>query len=57
MSKYAEEIITKVNATLALEGLPLNDDDKEFLAKYIDGEYSLEEAIAILNARFAENEK
>ena len=55
MSKRAEEIVKRVNATMILEGLPLDEEDKEFIAKYIDGEMSLEEAIAILNARFTVN--
>ena len=53
MSKQAEETIKRVNATLELEGLSLTEDDKVFLAKYIDGEYSMDEALNILKIRFS----
>ena len=56
MSKHAEDVIKKVNATLSLEGLPLSEEDKLFIADFVDGKYSMEEAVAILNARFAINE-
>ena len=54
MSARAENIIKRVNATLSLEGLPLTDEDKEFISNYLDGGCSLDEAIAILVARFSE---
>ena len=56
MSKHAEDVIKKVNATLSLEGLPLSEEDKLFIADFVDGKYSMEEAVAILNARFAVDE-
>ena len=55
MNKHTKEIIKRVNATLSLEGMPLTDEDKEFLALYIDGKISMDEAIAILEERFKEN--
>ena len=50
MSKKAEEIIEYVNATMALEGMPLSDFDIELISKVIDGELTREEAFAIFNA-------
>ena len=50
MSKRAKEIIKDVNATMALEGMPLSDFDIELISKVIDGELTREEAFAIFNA-------
>ena len=50
MSKKAEQIIKKVNATMSLEGMPLSDFDIELISKVIDGEISREEAFKIFNA-------
>lgn len=50
MSKKALDIIKDVNATMALEGMPLTDFDIELLAKTIDGEITREEAFEIFNA-------
>ena len=57
MSKHAEEIVRKVDATMRLEGMPLTDEEKEFIARVADGELTIDEAIAILNERFAVKEK
>ena len=55
MSKKAQEIIKDVNATMALEGMPLTDFDIELLSKTIDGEITREEAIEIFNAHVGLN--
>lgn len=52
MSDKAEKIIKEVNATMALEGMPLNEENKELIAKIVD-EITIDEAIAILNKRYA----
>ena len=57
MSKKAEEIIEYVNATMALEGMPLSDFDIELISKVIDGELTREEAFAIFNASVGINEQ
>ena len=49
MSKKAERIIKDVNATMALEGMPLSDFDIELISKVIDGEITREEAIRLFN--------
>ena len=55
MSKHAQEVVRNVNATLSLEGMPLNNDDIDLVSKIADGDLTIEDAIAILNARFATN--
>lgn len=50
MSKKAEKIIKDVNATMALEGMPLSDFDIELISKVVDGEITREEAFRQLNA-------
>ena len=55
MSKKAEQIIKKVNATMSLEGMPLSDFDIELISKVIDGEISREEAFKIFNASIGIN--
>ena len=50
MTDHAKEIIKYVNATMALEGMPLSDFDIELISKVIDGELTREEAFAIFNA-------
>lgn len=42
MSPKAEEIIRKVNGTMAMEGMPLTHEDKERLRKCIEGESTIE---------------
>lgn len=49
MSSNAEKILKDVNATMALEGMPLTDFDMDLIARVIDGEITREEAIAIFN--------
>ena len=49
MSKKAERIIKDVNATMALEGMPLSDFDIELISKVVDGEITREEAIKLFN--------
>ena len=48
MSEKVKEIIKDVNATMALEGMPLTDFDVELIAKLIDGEITREEAFRLL---------
>ena len=48
MSKKAEKIIKDVNATMALEGMPLTAFDIELISKVIDGEITREEAFRLL---------
>jgi len=55
MSDKAKEIIKDVNATMALEGMPLSDFDIELFSKIIDGELTIEEAFAIFNAKLGIN--
>ena len=50
MSKKAERIVKDVNATMALEGMPLTDFDIELISKVIDGEITREEAFKIFNS-------
>ena len=50
MTDHAKEILKYVNATMALEGMPLSDFDIELISKVIDGELTREEAFAIFNA-------
>ena len=52
MSEKAEKIIKEVNATMSLEGMPLDDDNKELIARIVD-EITIDEAIDILNKRYA----
>ena len=53
MSKKAEETIKRVNASMTLEGMPLTQDDIDMGAAIVDGELTIEEAIAILNKRYS----
>ena len=55
MSKKAEKIIKDVNATMALEGMPLSDFDIELISKVVDGEITREEAFRLLNASLGIN--
>ena len=55
MSKKAEKIIKDVNATMALEGMPLSDFDIELISKVVDGEITREEAFRQLNASLGIN--
>jgi len=43
-----ERIIANVNATMAMEGMPLTDDDKARLRLCLNGEKSFEETVAEL---------
>ena len=49
MTLKAAKIIKDVNATMALEGMPLSEFDIELISKVIDGEITREEAFAIFN--------
>lgn len=40
-----EKIIDKINGTLAMEGMPLTEDDRIMLRKCITGETTSEETI------------
>ena len=40
-----EKIITKVNGTMALEGMPLTDEDTQRIADILDKKITSEEAI------------
>lgn len=55
VSKKIVKIIKDVNATMALEGMPLSEFEKELLAKYIDGEITREEAFALINEKIGIN--
>ena len=55
MSKKAEKILKDVNATMALEGMPLSDFDIELISKVIDGEITRDEAIRIFNSSLGIN--
>ncbi|MCD7784047.1 MAG: antitoxin VbhA family protein [Oscillospiraceae bacterium] len=43
-----ERIIANVNATMAMEGMPLTDEDKARLRLCLNGEKSFEETVAEL---------
>lgn len=55
MSKKAERIIKDVNATMALEGMPLTSFDIELISKVADGEITREEAFKLFNASLGIN--
>ena len=57
MSKKAEKIIKDVNATMALEGMPLTSFDIELISKVTDGEIIREEAFKLFNASLGINNK
>ena len=57
MSEHAKETVEYVNATMALEGMPLSEQDIEMVVKISEGELTIEEAIAILNDRFSKDER
>jgi hypothetical protein len=54
-SKKAEKIIKDVNATMALEGMPLTSFDIELISKVADGEITREEAFKLFNASIGIN--
>ena len=56
MSKKAQKIIKDVNATMALEGMPLTNSDINLLSQVIDGTLSREEAFALFNSSLNSNE-
>ena len=49
MSKKAEEIVKRVNASMSLDGMPLSDFEIELISKVIDGELTREESFEIFN--------
>ena len=49
MSKKAEEIVKRVDASMSLDGMPLSDFDIELISKVIDGELTREESFEIFN--------
>ncbi len=55
MSKKAEKIIKDVNATMALEGMPLTSFDIELISKVADGVITREEAFKLFNASLGIN--
>ena len=57
MSEKAKRIIKEVNATMALEGMPLSNLDIELFTKIIDGELTREEAFAIINKKYGIDSK
>ena len=52
MTDHAKETVKYVNATMSLEGMPLSDEDIEMVAKIVDGELTIDEAIALLNDKY-----
>ena len=48
MSEKAKETIKNVNATMALEGMPLTEREKELLGKFVDGELTGDEVRRIM---------
>ncbi|MGX8832960.1 antitoxin VbhA family protein [Amedibacillus sp. YH-ame6] len=55
MGQKAEEIIRKVNGTMAMEGMPLTEDDKAMLRRCIDGISTPEQEIAMIINQYSEN--
>ena len=53
MSDKAKEIIKDVNATMALEGMPLSDFNIELISKMADGELTIDEVIALLTKMYS----
>ncbi len=47
-SVSADRIIANVNATMAMEGMPLTDEDKARLRLCLNGEKTFEETVAEL---------
>ncbi|MDR1408885.1 MAG: hypothetical protein LBJ12_01155 [Oscillospiraceae bacterium] len=47
-----EQTIREVNGTMAIEGMPLTDNDKESLCGALRGEYSFAELIASIIAEY-----
>ncbi len=43
--KDTEKIIGEINGTMAMEGMPLTEDDKNMLRKCITGEISSDEMV------------
>ena len=52
MSEKADKIIKDIDATMSLEGMPLNNENKDFIRRIVDEEITIDEAIAILNKRY-----
>ena len=52
MTDHAKETVKYVNATMSLEGMPLSDEDIEMVAKIVDGELTIDDAIALLNDKY-----
>lgn len=50
--KQIEEQIKAVNATMSLEGMPLNDFDMELLRRVAKGEISNDEAISLAEKEY-----
>ena len=46
-----EKIIANVNGTMALEGMPLTDEDKQRIKDILDGKITTEEAIQQIIAK------
>lgn len=43
--KDVEKIIGEVNGTMAMEGMPLTEDDRQMLRKCISGDVSTDEMV------------
>lgn len=50
--RESERRISKVNATMAMEGMPLTEEDKELLREIHRGHISHDEAIAMLVEKY-----
>lgn len=44
-----EHMIAEVNGTMAVEGIPLTEEDKELYRKYLKGEYTFEDVKRIIS--------
>lgn len=51
--KDVEKIIGEVNGTMAMEGMPLTEDDKQMLRKCITGDVSTDEMVKRLVKQYA----
>ena len=51
--KDVEKLIDQVNGTMAMEGMPLTDDDKERLRECITGKTSYDEMVKRLVKKHA----
>jgi len=47
-----EQIIREVNGTMAIEGMPLTDDDKNRIRDILHGHVSIEEVVSQLTEKY-----